>query len=406
MRRLITLYNGFQFFHGLLLWLPVFYEYQKRMGLSDQQIFGIQSVYYIAFCLMEIPTGLVADRWGYRRCLKLGAVLLVFSNLLPVFAPTYWGMLVHFLVIALSRSFISGASSAYLYEALAAEGQGELYKEAEGRARAYGLFGKVLCWAGIGYLMEWHITLPYWLTALNAVLAVGFAWRLPAIASEEKAVGSGADSRSVWFAVREGIQGLGPVLRILGGTPLLVLVMFQGIALFVLARIISVNLFQPILGAKGFELASHGVVMSAITIFEAIGSARPQWIRRMMDDLQAVFGLTVIMALSVGVLPWCSRPGVWVALSVFSFAVGISFPIQRQLLNDSIPDSRYRATLISVESILDRAVCAWAALLVGEYASGEKLDQFLLGSAWASVALMGMLVLAMRFAKSRRRQAA
>jgi len=31
----------FQFFFGLLLWLPVFYEYQRQIGLSDAQIFGI-----------------------------------------------------------------------------------------------------------------------------------------------------------------------------------------------------------------------------------------------------------------------------------------------------------------------------------------------------------------------------
>ena len=40
-RRVIWLYCGFQFFFSLLFWVPVFYAYQKRIGLTDPQIFSI-----------------------------------------------------------------------------------------------------------------------------------------------------------------------------------------------------------------------------------------------------------------------------------------------------------------------------------------------------------------------------
>ncbi|MEI7528845.1 MAG: MFS transporter, partial [Elusimicrobiota bacterium] len=84
-KKIVRLYYGFQFFFPLLLWLPVFYEYQKRMGLNDHQIFGIQSLYYLAFFLLEIPTGFFADVWGYRQSMRVGAATLVLSNLLPIF---------------------------------------------------------------------------------------------------------------------------------------------------------------------------------------------------------------------------------------------------------------------------------------------------------------------------------
>ncbi len=108
--RVIKLFYGFQFFFSLLLWTPVFIAYQQRMGLSDEQIYGIQSIYYIAFCLLELPTGYLADRWSQRKCLLSGSLLLVGSNLLVVFEPTYAGFLWHWLSIALSRSLISGAT--------------------------------------------------------------------------------------------------------------------------------------------------------------------------------------------------------------------------------------------------------------------------------------------------------
>ena len=55
-------------------------------GLGRRQIFGIQSIYYVAFCLFEIPTGLLADRIGSRHCLPAGAVVLTAANLVPIAA--------------------------------------------------------------------------------------------------------------------------------------------------------------------------------------------------------------------------------------------------------------------------------------------------------------------------------
>src|SRR4051812_29927329 len=103
---LVSTYVKFQFFFSLLLWIPIFYEYQKRVGLSDVQIFGIQSFYYTVFCLLEIPTGMLADVCGNLACLRLGAGVLVAANLLPIFWPSYLGFGAHFLLIALARSLI------------------------------------------------------------------------------------------------------------------------------------------------------------------------------------------------------------------------------------------------------------------------------------------------------------
>ena len=75
-RRVIKLYHAFSFFFSLLFWAPIFYEYQKQMGLSDSEIFGIQSLYYLAFCFLELPTGFLADRYGHRLSLRWAAIFL------------------------------------------------------------------------------------------------------------------------------------------------------------------------------------------------------------------------------------------------------------------------------------------------------------------------------------------
>lgn len=117
-KKILYFYTAFQFFYSLLIWVPIFYEYQKQSGISDLEIFHIQSIYYLVFCFLEIPTGYLADRVGYKKCLLAGSILLIFANLLPIYIQVYSGFLWHFILMALSRSFVSGASSAYLYELL------------------------------------------------------------------------------------------------------------------------------------------------------------------------------------------------------------------------------------------------------------------------------------------------
>ncbi|MEV6238847.1 MFS transporter [Lentzea sp. NPDC051838] len=395
--RAVRLTYGFQFFFGLLLWIPIFYEYQKQLGMSDAEIFGIQSIYYIAFCLMEIPTGMVADRFDYRTSLWLGASVLVGANLVPVFAGNYTGFLIHFLLIALARSLISGAQSAYLYEYLNAHNAGHLYLKVEGVGRSYSLVGKIVYWPVIGLLMQWNMPSPYWLTAINAAIAVVLALKLPPIPGWTRPEGK----------TSKLLAGVGGAFGSLKASRWLLLLMVQGIAMFTLVRILQVNLFQPVLESKHVSVNWYGSVLAAMTIFEAIAAARPHWLSRKIGPAKSVFLLTVVMALSIGFIVPSGGVLTIVLLCLFSVTAGMSFPIQKKLLNDAIPDSRYRATLLSMESIMDRAVCAVVAVALGAYLAGGQLNEFLVLSSVVTVILMALLaglLIAVRTTRRRRAQ--
>lgn len=395
-RQLVRLYYGFQLFFSLLVWLPIFYEYQKHFGLTDGEIFSIQSLYYLAFCLLEIPTGLIADLWGYRRCLRAGAFILAVTHLLPIFYPNYAGFLLHFMGIALSRSLISGASSAYLYEHLKRDGKTEQFRLIEGKSRAYGLIAKVVAWAAVGSIMNWHITLPYWLTLLAAVLSGVFAWLLPA--------SPGVTLRPQTIPATLQLVGgrLLSTLSQLRKSPYLFFLILQGVAIFVLGRIVQVNLFQPILSSKNIQLPLHGLIMSAMTLFEALGSAYPNILRRQLSDRNAVFMLTGLLGLALLAIPQAGEYLVVLILCLFALWSGFAYPIQRQLFNDAITDSNYRATLMSIESIVDRAACAWVAtLLAGVMSQTQGLNQFLMVSGYLTLVIVIILAIALKTARRR-----
>ncbi|WP_329467128.1 MFS transporter [Streptomyces sp. NBC_01431] len=395
--RLIRLSYGFQLLFNLLWWMPVFYAYQREAGLSDGQIFGIQSIYYVAFCLFEIPTGLIADRIGTRNCLRAGAVVMTAANLAPVVSASYTGFLLHFLAIALGRSLASGAASAYLYDGLRAEKCDQHYLKAEGTARALGLAAKVVCWPLVGPLMTVAHTAPYVLSAVSAAGSLACAVALPRLTGTDGRTGETAAGRA--DGGRRGgafLRDAGTALRCVASSPWLGLVMVQGVAVFTLSRICQVNLFQPILLDHGIGEASSGAVLAAMTMAEAVASARPQWLSRCLTPVAWVSILSLVLA---GTLAAMALGGPWAVvalLCLFAAATGFVYPVQRKLVNDAVPANAPRATLLSIESMVDRAVCALAAVAVGAYLSAGHLDALLLHSALATAVLLGAVQLLLR----------
>ena len=355
-RHIIKLYHAFSFFFSLLFWAPIFYEYQKQMGLADSEIFAIQSLYYLAFCFLELPTGFLADRYGHRLSLRWAAFFLCLSNLIPIFFVSFGGFLVHWLMVALARSLMSGSASAYLYDYLEQVDQVEWYRQTEGRARALSLLGRVAAWGVVGYAMEWHVTLPYWLTTLAAVVALLISSRFP-------------EGRKV-----ETVPSFAGCWRTLRSTPRLWVMMGSGLAVFVLARMVQVNLFQPILGAKGLTVESFGLIMGFTTLLEAGGSAYAEPLADKLGEMRSMVVLTLVMAAGTACLPGVDQTGAVLLLTIFALACGLAYPIQRKLLNDAIPEPGLRATLLSVESLLDRLVCSVMAATVAVFVGWGQMD--------------------------------
>lgn len=389
--RVIRRYSAFQLFAGLLWWLPVFYVFQRSAGLSDQEIFTIQSVFYLAFCLFDIPTGMIADRFDYRRCLQGGAVILVVANVIPVWQPTFAGFLAQFLLIALAHSLFSGAGSAYLYEYLQRTGNETSYQKAEGSARAWTLIGRIACLPAAGFLMQWYGPSPYLLSAVTCAIAAVIALGFPALPK------AGAHQ------VEPVLPALAGALRSLASSKRLMLLMAQGIAVFTLVRIGQANLFQPILESKSLPLQWFGVLMAATTVFEVAGAARSAVLSR-FGQIRVVLVLTVLMALALASVIPLGLAGTMICLAVFSLASGLAFPVQRKLVNQAITEPARRATLLSIESLADRGVCALVVLALGAFLARGAMSTFLV--LLAAAVTVSMVALAVLVNHTRRDRAA
>jgi len=112
--------------------------YLQRMGFTYTQMFSMEMIFSVCLFLFEIPTGVIADKWGRKASLFPGALLLGASftalgviHSIPAFISIQ-------IVSAFGFSMISGADRALVYEN--AKMRGKTDQEAAVTASRYDAF--------------------------------------------------------------------------------------------------------------------------------------------------------------------------------------------------------------------------------------------------------------------------
>src|SRR6478735_6381902 len=93
-------------------------------GLDNTQAFTVNAFFTLGEVLFEVPTGVVADTRGRRTSYLLGAATLLFGTLLylvmwQIHAPLL-GWAISSILLGLGFTFFSGATEAWLVDALKA----------------------------------------------------------------------------------------------------------------------------------------------------------------------------------------------------------------------------------------------------------------------------------------------
>jgi MFS family permease len=92
-------------------------------GLTNAQAFATNAFFTAGQVIFEIPTGIVADTWGRRTSYLMGTVSLALATLAYLFAwqagSPFWVWAVISAFLGLGFTFFSGATEAWLVDALA-----------------------------------------------------------------------------------------------------------------------------------------------------------------------------------------------------------------------------------------------------------------------------------------------
>lgn len=113
-RRGIRLLLAAAFLDSLCFYAPVASLYRLAFGVNLFQITVIESCFFAVSLLLEIPWGLLTDRFGFRKTLLAASALRVLAGLIFLAADGFWTFLLERCVLAAAVSGFSGCDTAFL----------------------------------------------------------------------------------------------------------------------------------------------------------------------------------------------------------------------------------------------------------------------------------------------------
>ena len=106
------------FLHGLIFFGSVTTIFRADRGLTIEEMIIMEAVFAISIVIFEIPLGIVADKFGYKKTIVLGCFLLFISRVIFYNSYTFISFLFQRLVAGISIATMSGCDSAIIYEAV------------------------------------------------------------------------------------------------------------------------------------------------------------------------------------------------------------------------------------------------------------------------------------------------
>ncbi len=152
---LFTFLVNLHFIGGVLV--PFFTQWGK---ISFSQLMVLQTFFLVAVFLLEAPTGAVADKFGRKISIFLGALCTALGVLVYTSEPSYALFFVGELLWAFGTAFISGADSSLLYDSLKQSKDEKKSKKILGRFASLDLIALMIA-APIGGLIAHSYGLEY-----------------------------------------------------------------------------------------------------------------------------------------------------------------------------------------------------------------------------------------------------
>jgi MFS family permease len=365
-------------------------------GLNNAEAFAANAFFTLGQVIFEVPTGVVADTRGRQFSYVLGAATLLLSTLLylvmwQVRAPLL-GWAISSILLGLGFTFFSGATEAWLVDALAATGYTGQLEHIFGRAQTVGGAAMLVGTVSGGVIAQaTNLGVPYVIRAvmLGVTMVVAIRFMHDLGFKPQRGISPTSAIRTV---IRGSIDGgfRNPPVRWL----MLAAPFSAGAGIFVFYAA------QPYLLVLYGDKTAYGIAGLAAAIVagvQIVGGLTVSRVRRLFGRRTSalVIGGTVNVVLLV--LLWLTHAFAiaLLLLAVWSFVFAVESPLRQAFINGLIP-SEQRATVLSFDSLMASAGGVIAQPALGRVADVNGYGPAYLVSAGISALSLPFVLLARR----------
>lgn len=308
-------------------------------GMNLIQIGLLESVFHVTSLFMELPTGMIADRFGRKVSRISGRFVALISTLIMLASNSFWGFLFAFVLSAISYNLESGAGDALIYDSMLEMGVETDYMKVKGRQEACYQISRMSSLVLGGFVAMYSYDLAYLLTLgvhlFTMVQALGFTE--PTIGKRET-----CDQPSNLIAhVKESLKVIWDHKHIL-------------------SYILFIEMFSMFMTTTYFYLQNamkhQGISEGVIGVSLAVGSILSLVSSTQVHKWEKYFGPRWIIwtssVLAIGCFAWNGFTNYTVLGYLgLAFVDGMLFVTFCDYINQLIPSS-HRATLLSFQAMI------------------------------------------------------
>lgn len=308
------------------------------------QVQFLQSWFMFWIFIMEVPTGVIADKIGRKYSLALGGLTVAIAALIYGSVPRFEIFLLGEFLFGVAMAFMSGADNALLYDSLKESGRENESKKIFGRAHVFGLLG-MLTSAPIGSFIASKLGLnaPMLLASIPYTLAavVALSIREPKIRQKV------SESKRYLIIAKEGLRYLKnhKKLRVLA----LDSVILGASAYFV------IWFYQPLFTQLNLSIIYFGYLHALLAGTEMVVAGNFTFLEKIFRSgknyLRYTALLTGVVFIITGIIPSIVT-GILLILLAGGFGLTRA-ELMSAYMNKFIP-SEQRATILSSISMLRR----------------------------------------------------
>lgn len=348
----IYLLNIIVFLQGLVFYAPVATIYRENRGISISQIFLIESIYLILIILLEMPWGIFADKYGYKKTLVLSNLIFFISKIVFFNADSFSMFLLERFLLATAISGLSGCDSTVLYLSL------DKNDNSEKAFARYGFFSNAGFLLG-SVIATFIINISIDLSAYYTIIPYGLAFIISLFLLDVK--GEIKKSKGILFNIKEAISKKEIIILILG------------IALVgEVVQSITVFLNQGIYIRSGIDIKYFGIILAGIQIIGLI-SVKSYKITNKIGQRKSILLFMICILVSSLSLVFIKNPVIaFISIATISTSMEFIEPIFMDIQNKAIKIAD-RATILSIYSIIGSVVSAVINPIIGN-ASNTSLD--------------------------------
>lgn len=170
---------GIRFFNSLIPAYVIERLFWEQRGMTIQMVVYTEILYAITVVLFEVPSGIVADRWGRRKMIFLSAILESCMMLILIFATQFWHFAAAIFLSGVSRTANSGAENALLYDSLLLTNRKGDFEKSLGRLNAIDFGASIIAaLCGSWLANAFGFELNYWISFVSILVSGGLALML------------------------------------------------------------------------------------------------------------------------------------------------------------------------------------------------------------------------------------